>query len=145
MAYECTYDAIEGGTFLLLDSVKLCGRNKNCQVYDSIREQLEQEDVQDVLTSPKQKKRARGEPAPRPHRFKLPIQEQLCDKTAKFSKFINKRLLKLKGNVLQCAAHITGIAWQKRCIARISKLKPHTRNFTSSLCRSVRSLASCFE
>jgi hypothetical protein len=106
---------VEGGAFLLLDRVKLCGRNKGCEVCDSIREQCKQEDVQDVLTPPKEKKkRGRCEPAPRPHRFKLPLQKPLCDNTTKFSKFINKRLPGLKGKVLQCAAHINGIAWQKR-------------------------------
>jgi hypothetical protein len=109
-------------------------------VCDSIREQSEQED-QDVLTplKEKKKKRARGEPAPapRPHRFKLPLQKPLYDNTTKFSKFVNKRLPHLKGKVLQCAAHITGIAWQipgrNGCIASISKIKPH---FTSCLFRS---------
>ncbi len=71
VAYDCTYEAIEGDAFLLLDRVKLCCRNKSCEVCDSILEQREQEDVQDVLTPPKEKKKKspRGKPAPAPHTF----------------------------------------------------------------------------
>ncbi len=146
VAYECTYESIEGGAFLLLDTVdrvKLCCRNKSCYVCDSICGQREQAHVQDVLTPPKQKKKKRGEPvpAPWPHRFKVPLQKQLCDNTTKFSKFINKRLPHLKGKVLQCAVHIAGIACQipgrNCCIASFSKIKPHTRNFTSCWFRAL--------
>ena len=143
VAYECTYDAIEGGAFLLLNRVKLCGRLKNCEVCNSIREQREQQYVQDVLTPPKEKKkkRARGEPAPapRPHRFRLPLQKPLCDNTTKFSKFINRRLPHLKGKALQCAAHITGIAWQKRLHRKYFKNQATYKRFYRLLVQIIRS------
>jgi hypothetical protein len=38
----------------------------------------------------------------------------MCDNTTKFSKWIKKKKPHLKDKILQCAAHLTGIAWQKR-------------------------------
>jgi hypothetical protein len=38
----------------------------------------------------------------------------LSDKTTKFSKFINKKKSHLSKKILQCAANLTGVAWQKK-------------------------------
>ena len=141
VAYECTYDAIEGGNFLLLEKMKFCNRKQKCLMCDSIREQREEADMQQVLTPPrpKKKKRERGEPEPRPHRFKLPLAKPLCDNTTKFSKFINKRLPHLKGKVLQCAAHLTGIAWQKRLHRKYFKNQATYKKFYKLLVQITRS------
>jgi hypothetical protein len=40
--------------------------------------------------------------------------KQLCDNTTKFSKWIKKEKPHLADKISQCAAHLTGIAWQKR-------------------------------
>ncbi len=53
-----------------------------------IREQRNEQDMQQVLTPSKKKKRERGQPEPRQHRFKLPLAKLLCDDVTKFSKFI---------------------------------------------------------
>ena len=67
-AYEYTYDAIEGGDFLLLEKMNLCGRNKKCLMCDSVREQREEQDMQHVLTTPRpMKKCGSGQPDARPH------------------------------------------------------------------------------
>ena len=64
----------------------------------------------DLLTPPKPKK---GKAA-KPFRFRIPLEKPLCDNTTKFSKFIAKLFPHLSKDILVCAAHLTGIAWQKR-------------------------------
>ena len=51
---------------------------------------------------------------PVPFKFEIPLEKPLCDNTTKFSKWIKKKKPHLKNKILQCAAHLTGIAWQKR-------------------------------
>ena len=38
----------------------------------------------------------------------------MCDNTTKFSKFIDEMFPGLSNDILICAAHLTGIAWQKK-------------------------------
>jgi hypothetical protein len=63
-------------------------------------------------TKPKKNKNKRGEEVP--FKFEITLEKPMCDKTNKFSKWIKKKKQYLKDKVLQCAAHLTGIAWQKR-------------------------------
>jgi hypothetical protein len=70
--------------------------------------------MQYVFTPPKKKKHDSSQPDPRLQCLKLPLEKPMCDNTNKFWIFVNKRLPHLKGKVLQCAAHMTGIEWQKQ-------------------------------
>jgi hypothetical protein len=71
-----------------------------------------------MLTPPKPKKYKRDEKGPTPFRFEIPLEKPMCDNTTKFSKWIKKKKPHLKDKILQCAAHLTGIAWQKRSHTR---------------------------
>ncbi len=81
---------------------------------DAVLEQIEQGPMQDLLTPPKPKKNKRGEKGPAPFRYEIPLEKPMCDNTTKFSKWIKKKKQHLKDKILQCAPHLTGIAWQKK-------------------------------
>ena len=116
-AYEKMWDATEGGVFELVNNLKLCRQSKKCEMCDAVREQIEQQGMRDNLTPPpKPKKDKQGNEVP--FKFQLPLDKPLCDNTTKFSKWIKKRKPKLADKILQCAAHLSGIAWQKRSHAR---------------------------
>jgi hypothetical protein len=113
VAYEAMYTSMEGVTFELVHNLKLCSSSKKCEMCDSVQEQAEQAPVKDLLTPPKRKKRTAGQPPPRQHVYQLPLEHPMCDNTTKFSKFIAKKKPHLKHKIPQCAAHLTGISWQK--------------------------------
>ena len=84
-----------------------------CEMCNAVREQIEQEPMRDQLTPPhKSKKSKKGEEVP--FKFEIPLDKPMCDNTTKFSKWIKKKKPHLADKILQCAAHLTGIAWQKR-------------------------------
>ena len=132
IAYQCTYDAVETGSSLydVLVQTKLCKRDKGCAKCDTIREQKEKQNVDALLHPSPVKKKAKaaaaaesaaesaadviGTRAPAPLVFRLPLENPFCDNTTKFSKFIIKRIPKFRKKVGHCAAHLTGIAWQKK-------------------------------
>ena len=113
IAYETMYNSMEGGVFELVHNLKLCKQAKHCEMCDAVREQIEQGPMRDLLTPPKPKKK-KGKEVPVPFKFEIPLEKPLCDNTTKFSKWIKKKKPHLKNKILQCAAHLTGIAWQKR-------------------------------
>ncbi len=68
------------------------------------------------LSMPK-KKKGKGEPTEKKQtkkKFLLPLAHPLCGSTTNFSEFINKKKPHLSKKILQCAAHLTGIVWQKK-------------------------------
>jgi hypothetical protein len=65
-----------------------------------------------TLPKPKKNKNKRGEEVL--FKFEIPLEKPMCDNTTKFSKWIKKKKPHLKDRILQCAADLTGIAWQKR-------------------------------
>ncbi len=81
---------------------------------DAVLEQTKQGPMRDLLTQPKPKKNKRGEEVPVPFKFEIPLEKPMCYNTTKFSKGVKKKKQHLKDKILQCAAHLTGIAWQKR-------------------------------
>jgi hypothetical protein len=105
---------MEGGNFELVHNMKLskASQAKGCEMCDAVREQIEQGHMCDVLKPPKPKKNKQGEEVP--FKFELPLEKPMCDNTIKFSKWIKKKKPHLRNKILQCAAHLTGIAWQKR-------------------------------
>ena len=103
----------EGSVFELVHNLKICKQSKKCEMCDAVREQVEQAPMQKLLIPPKPTKLKRGEKGPAPFRFELPLEKPMCDNTTKFSKWIKKKKPHLKNKILQCAAHLTGIAWQK--------------------------------
>ena len=107
-AYRNMYTSMEGAVFELAHNLKLC--KKDCEMCDSVREQIEQGPMCDLLTPPKSKKGSK----PKPLKFKLPLAKPMCDNTTKFSKFIDEMFPGLSNDILICAAHLTGIAWQKK-------------------------------
>ena len=109
-AYEKMYTAMQGGVFQLAHNLKLCRSSALCEMCNSVREQIEQGPMRELLTPPMTRK---GQAA-KPFKFKLPLEKPLCDNTTKFSKFIEKMFPHLSEDILVCAAHLTGIAWQKR-------------------------------
>ncbi len=122
VGYESTYDAMESGLFQVLSKLRLCKSKAKCEMCDAVREQVEQGPMQELLTPPPPSppsKRAKGVSVParrarRKYVFSLPLKNAMCDNTTKFSKFIIKRKPHLRNKILQCAAHLTGISWQKR-------------------------------
>ena len=83
-AYRNMYTSMEGAVFELAHNLKLC--KKDCEMCDSVREQIEQGPMCDLLTPPKSKKGSK----PKPLKFKLPLAMPMCDNTTKFSKFIDE-------------------------------------------------------
>ena len=73
--------------------------------------------MHDLLSPPPKPKKSK---TTEPFKFELPLEKPMCDNTTKFSKWIKKKKPKLANQILQCAAHLTGIAWQKRS---------HTKHF----------------
>ena len=116
IAYETMYDSTEGGVFEVVHNMKLCKQSKKCGMCDAVREQIEQQPMLNVLTAPKPKKNKRGELAP--FRFEIPLEKPMCDNTTKFSCWIKKQKQHLRKKILQCSAHLTGIARQKRSHTR---------------------------
>jgi hypothetical protein len=113
IAYEHMYSSMEAGVYDLVHRLKLCKTYKKCEVCDAVREQIEQGHMRDQLTPPpKPKKNRAGEEVP--FKFEIPLAKPICDNTTKFSKWIQKKKPHLADKILQCAAHLTGIAWQKR-------------------------------
>jgi hypothetical protein len=108
------YSWMEGGFFELVHNMNLCKQSKQCEICDAVREQIEQGPMRDLLTppKPKKKKNKRGEEVQ--FKFEIPLEKLMCDNPTNFSKWIKKRKPHLKDKILQCAAHLTGIAWQKR-------------------------------
>ena len=102
--YEHTYEAMEAGVFQIVAKLKTCSE-PDCEMCNAVREQVEQAPMRAELTPPKP--RAKGQPVPK-KKFKLPLQNPLCDNTTKFSKFILKKHPHLRRKILQCAAHLTG-------------------------------------
>jgi hypothetical protein len=75
--------------------------------------------MRDVLTPPKASKATKnkgGEVIP--FRFEIPLEKPMCDNTTKFSGWIVRRKPHLRKKILQCGAHLTGIAWQKKSQTR---------------------------
>jgi hypothetical protein len=70
--------------------------------------------------------------------FRLPLEKPLCDNTTKFSKFIYKHFPLLRKRIGQCAAHLTGIAWQKRLHQKYSKNQNVYRTFYMLLVMHTR-------
>jgi hypothetical protein len=62
----------------------------------------------------------------------------MCDNTTKFSKWIKKRKPHLKDKILQCAAHLTGIAWQKRSHTKFFDDQTTYKKFYKLLVRCLR-------
>jgi hypothetical protein len=114
VAYETMYSSMEGGLFELVHNMKLFKQSQQCEICDAVREQIEQGPMRDLLKPPKSKKNKneRGEEVP--FKFEIPLEKPMCDNTTKISKWFKKRKPHLKDRILQCAAHLTGIAWQKR-------------------------------
>ena len=113
VAYQHMYSSMEAGVFDLVHNLKLCKTSKKCEMCDAVREQIEQERMRDELRPPaKPKKTKKGEEVP--FRFTIPLAKPLCDNTTKFSKWIKKKKPHLADKILQCAAHLTGIAWPVR-------------------------------
>ena len=160
VAYTAMYDAAEAGLYQILVNVKCCKRDKGCEVCDSIRELREEQEVDAMLHPRKSKSKAKApsadgggaaaadaaDAAPAdalrpddPTVFRLPLEKPLCDNTTKFSKFINKRLPHLKKKIGQCAAHLTGIAWQKKLHRKYFKNQSTYRRFYQLLVSTTRS------
>ena len=103
---------------------------------DAVREQIEQGPMQNVLTPPQPKKKQRGMEVP--FKFEIPLEKPMCDNTTKFSKWIKKKKPHLKDKILQCAAHLTGIAWQKRSHTRFFDDQKTYKRFYKLLVRCLR-------
>ncbi len=114
IAYETRFSSMEGFLFELVHNMKLFKQSQQCEICDAVLEQIKQGPMRDLLTQPKPKKKKnkRGEEVP--FKFEIPLEKPMCDNNIKFSKWIKKRKPHLKDRILQCAAHLTGIAWQKR-------------------------------
>jgi len=108
---------MEGGVFHLANNLKLCKRREECEMCSAVSEQIEQGGMSDLMTPPRPRKQKPGQPPPPPPPpfvCSLPLVKPMCDNTTKFSKFIAKRKPHLEDKILQCAAHLTGISWQKK-------------------------------
>ena len=137
IAYEKMWNSTEGGVFELVNNLKLCRQSKHCEMCDAVREQIEQQGMRDILTPPaKPKKDKEGRPVP--FKFELPLDKPLCDNTTKFSKWIKKRKPKLADKILQCAAHLTGIAWNKRSHTRFFSEFATYKQFYKLIVRLLR-------
>ena len=137
IGYEKMFDGMEGGVFQLAHKLRLCRPNKKCEVCDAVREQIEQEPMQDILTPPKPKKKG-GKIIEEPFVFQLPLEKPMCDNTTKFSKWIAKKKPHLLYKILQCAAHLTGIAWQKKSHTKYFDNQKTYTTFYKLLVRSLR-------
>ena len=152
IGYQAAYDAVEARLYEVLCNVKLCKRDKACETCDSIRELRENQDV-DLVVHPRRSSKKSKPPPPakdisdqelisappqNPDVFQLPLEKAMCDNTTKFSKFIHKRLPHLKGKVLQCSSHLTGIAWQKKLHHKYFKNLNVYRTFYKLLVMATR-------
>jgi hypothetical protein len=137
IAYEKLWDSTEGGVFELVNNPKLCKQSKHCEMCDAVREQIEQQGIRDILTPPPNPKMDKNGKAA-PFIFQLPLDKPLCDNTTKFSKWIKKWKPKLADKTLQCAAHLTGIAWQKRSHTKYFKQFETYRKFYRLIVRILR-------
>jgi hypothetical protein len=52
----------------------------------TVREQIEQGSMRDILTPPKSKKNKKFEEVPVPFKNKIPLEKPMCDNTTEFSK-----------------------------------------------------------
>jgi hypothetical protein len=132
------YDSTEGGIFELLHNMKLCRQSNKCGMCNAVREQIEQSPMQNFLIPPKPTKHKRGEKGQAPFRFKIPLEKLMCDNTTKFSKWIKKKKQHIKDKILQCAAHLTGIAWQKRSHTRFFDNQTTYKHFYKLVVRCLR-------
>ena len=105
---------------------------------DAVQEQIECGPMRDLLTPPKPKKNKRGEEVAVPFKFEIPLEKPMCDNTTKFSKWIKKKKPHLKDKILQCAAHLTGIAWQKRSHTKFFDNQATYKRFYKLLVRCLR-------
>ena len=137
IAYETMYNSMEGGVFELVHNLKLCKQAKHCEMCDAVREQIEQGPMRDLLTPPKPNKK-KGKEVPVPFKFEIPLEKPLCDNTTKFSKWIKKKKPHLKNKILQCAAHLTGIAWQKRSHTKFFDDQATYKKFYKLVVRCLR-------
>ncbi len=60
------------------------------------------------------------------------------ENTTKFSKWIKKKKQHLKDKILQCAAHLTGIAWQRRSHTKFFDDQTTYKKFYKLLVRCLR-------
>ena len=104
---------------------------------DAVWEQIEQQPMLDLLTPLKPKKKG-GKLVEEPFVFQLPLEKPLCDNTTKFSKWIAKKKPHLSDKILQCAAHLTGIAWQKRSHTKYFADQERYKTFNKLLVCSLR-------
>ncbi len=134
IAYENMYDSMESGVFQLVHQLKLC---RKCNLCRAIAEQKNQEPMRlgALITPPKPRKKD-GKVVSPPFVFELPLVKPMCDNTTKFSKWICKRKPKLAENILICAAHFTGIAWQKRSHTKYFDNQKNYKIFYKLLVRS---------
>jgi hypothetical protein len=151
VAYICAYDTVEAGLYEILVNTKICKRNKGCEVYDSIHELREEQDIDAVLHPRKAKSKAKApagaDPSADPSAdqptypavFRLQLKKPICDNTTKFSNFINKRLPHLRNKIGQCAAHLMGIAWQKKLHRKYFKNQATYKTFYKLLVMTTRS------
>lgn len=149
IAYQCSYDAVEGGVYEMLSNVKLCKRDKDCETCASIRELREEQEIDSLLHPRRKSKKSKepSDPAPADQSageientevFRLPLEKPMCDNTSKFSKFIHKRLPHLRGKIGQCSSHLTGIAWQKKLHHKYFKNLNVYRAFYKLLVMAIR-------
>ena len=106
------YTSMEGGVFELVHNLKRCPKGRGCEMCDAVTEQIEQQYMRELLTPPPPKKGQLS--LKEPFRFVLPLKKPMCDNTTKFSKWITEKKPHLSNHFLVCAAHLTGIAWQKK-------------------------------
>ena len=138
IAYQKMYTSMEGGVFELVHNMKLCKQSKQCEMCDAVREQIECGPMRDILTPPKPKKSKKGEEVAAPFKFEIPLAKPLCDNTTKFSLWIKKKKPHLKDKILQCAAHLTGIAWQKKSHTKFFDDPKNYKKFYKLLVRCLR-------
>jgi hypothetical protein len=140
IAYETMWNTMEGGVFELVHNLKLCKQSKRCEMCDAVREQIEQGPMQKLLIPPKPSKNKKGDAraSSRPFKFEIPLEKPMCDNTTKFSSWIARKKPHLKDEILQCAAHLTGIAWQKRSHARYFEDQATYKQFYKLVVRCLR-------
>ena len=138
IAYEMMYNSMEGGVFELVHNMKICKQSKHCEMCDAVREQIEQAPMQTLLTPPKPAKKKKGAERSAPFKFVIPLEKPMCDNTTKFSGWIIRKKPHLKDSILQCGAHLTGIAWQKRSHTRYFQDQETYRKFYKLVVRCLR-------
>jgi hypothetical protein len=139
-AYGHMYSSMEAGVFDLVHNLKLCKHSKKCEMCNAVREQVEQAPMRDLLTPPAKPKKFKNG-AQVPFKFELPLETPMCDNTTKFSKWIKKKKPHLADKILQCAAHLTGIAWQKKShTAGSTRVAEEIGTAGSTSCLAVRSV-----